>query len=41
MPPGDDLAYRRAVFGSGRGLLTPRVDSSTKLTRIFALARIA
>jgi hypothetical protein len=41
MPPGDGLAYRRTVFGSGRGLLTLGVDSNTGLIRIFDLAWIA
>jgi hypothetical protein len=37
MPPGDDPAYRRAVFGSGYGLLTFHVDDSRELLRIFDL----
>ena len=37
MPPGDDPAYRRAVFGSGWGLLTFHVDDNTELIRIFDL----
>ena len=35
MPPATYIGF------GGRGLLTPRVDSSTELTRIFGLARIA
>jgi hypothetical protein len=31
MPPGDDPAYRRAVFGSGWGLLTFHVDEEADL----------
>jgi len=34
MPPGDDPAYRRAVLGSGWGLLTFHVDDA-ELIRIF------
>ena len=37
MPPGDDPAYRRAVFGSGWGLLTFHVDDNVELIRIFDL----
>jgi hypothetical protein len=37
MPPGDDPAYRRAVFGSGWGLLTFHADDDTELIRIFDL----
>ncbi len=37
MPPGDDPAYRRAVFGSGWGLLTFHVDDDAGLIRIFDL----
>jgi len=37
MPPGDDPAYRRAVFGSGWGLLTFHVDDDVELIRIFDL----
>jgi hypothetical protein len=37
MPPGDDPAYRRAVFGSGWGLLTFHVDDDAELIRIFDL----
>ncbi len=32
MPSGDDPAYRRTVFGSGRGLLTFHVDDNAELT---------
>ncbi|HEX9357662.1 MAG TPA: hypothetical protein VF933_28080 [Streptosporangiaceae bacterium] len=37
MPPGDDPAYRRAMFGSGWGLLTFHVDDDAELIRIFDL----
>ncbi len=37
MPPGDDPAYCRAVFGSGWGLLTFHVDDDAELIRIFDL----
>jgi len=37
MPPGDDTAYRQAVFGSGWGLLTFHVDDTTELIRIYDL----
>ena len=37
MPPGDDPAYRQAVFGSGWGLLTLHVDDDAELIRIFDL----
>jgi hypothetical protein len=40
MPPGDDPAYRRAVFGSGWGLLTFHVDEHAELIRIFDLTWI-
>jgi hypothetical protein len=40
MPPGDDPAYRRAVFGSGWGLLTFHVDDNVELIRIFDLTWI-
>ena len=40
MSPGDDPAYRRAVFGSGWGLLTFHVDDSAELIRIFDLTWI-
>ena len=36
MPPGDDHAYRQAVFGSW-GLLTFHVDDHAELIRIFDL----
>jgi hypothetical protein len=35
MPPGDDPAFRRTVFGSGWGLLTFYVDDDAELIRIF------
>ena len=37
MLPGDDPAYRRAVFGSGWGLLTFHVDGKAERIRIFDL----
>ena len=37
IPPGDDPAYRRAVFGSGSGLLTFYADDTGELIRIFDL----
>ena len=37
MPPGDDPAYRRAMFGSGWGLLTFHVDDKAERIRIFDL----
>lgn len=40
MPPGDDPAYRRTVFGSGWGLLTFHVDDNAELIRIFDLTWI-
>ena len=40
MPPGDDPAYRRAMFGSGWGLLTFHVDDNVELIRIFDLTWI-
>ena len=40
MPPGDDPAYRRTVFGSGWGLLTFHVDDEAELIRIFDLTWI-
>jgi hypothetical protein len=40
MPPGDDPAYRIAVFGSGFGLLTFHVDDTAEMIRIFDIAWI-
>ena len=40
MPPGNDPAYRQAVFGSGWGLLTFHVDDHAELIRIFDLTWI-
>jgi hypothetical protein len=38
MPPGDDPAYRQAMFGPGwGGLLTFHVDDDAELIRIFDL----
>ncbi len=35
IPPAHDLAYRRAVFGAGFGLLSFRVDETAEVIRIF------
>jgi hypothetical protein len=35
IPPGNDPAYRRTVFGAGYGLLSFRVDEAAELIRIF------
>jgi hypothetical protein len=35
MPPGDDPAFRRTVFGTGWGLLTFHADDDAELIRIF------
>lgn len=35
MPPGNDPAYRRTVFGTGYGLMTFHVDDAEELIRIF------
>jgi hypothetical protein len=35
IPPADDPAYRRTVFGSGYGLLSFRVDEADELIAIF------
>ena len=40
MPPGDDPAYRRTVFGADWGLLTFHVDDNVELIRIFDLTWI-
>ena len=37
MPPGDDPAYRRAMFGSGWACSTFHVDGNVELIRIFDL----
>jgi hypothetical protein len=40
MPPGDDPAYRRTVFGEGYGLLIFRVDDEAELIRISRIVWI-
>lgn len=40
MPPGDDHAYRMAVFGAGYGLLSFYSDDTTELIRIFDITWI-
>ena len=40
MPPGDDPAYRQAVFGSGWGLLTLHVDDRTLARRSAAMGTV-
>ena len=35
IPPGNDPAYRRTVFGAGYGLLSFRVGEAAELIRIF------
>jgi hypothetical protein len=35
VPPGDDHAYRMAVFGAGYGLLSFYADDTAELIRIF------
>jgi hypothetical protein len=35
IPPADDPAYRRTVFGAGFGLLSFRADEAAELIRIF------
>jgi hypothetical protein len=35
IPPGDDSAYRMAVFGAGYGLLSFHADDAAELIRIF------
>jgi hypothetical protein len=32
LPPGDDPAYRQAVFGAGYGLLIFHVDDAARIT---------
>ena len=39
IPPGNDPAYRRTVFGAGYGLLLFRVDEAAELIRIFDILR--
>lgn len=40
MPPGDDHAYRMAVFGAGYGLLSFYSDDTAELIRIFDITWI-
>jgi hypothetical protein len=40
LPPGNDSTYRWAVFGSGYGLLSFRVDDAAELIRAFDIAWI-
>jgi len=35
IPPANDPAYRRTVFGAGYGLLSFRVDEAAEVIRIF------
>ena len=35
IPPDNDPAYRRTVFGAGYGLLSFRADEAAELIRIF------
>jgi hypothetical protein len=35
LPPGDDPAFREAIFGQGRGLLAIHVDDAAQIIRIF------
>ena len=40
MAPGDDPAYRQAIFGDGYGLLSFHADEAIELIRIFDIAWI-
>lgn len=40
MAPGDNSAFREAIFGEGYGLLSFHVDDATELIRIFDIAWI-
>jgi hypothetical protein len=40
IPPGDDHAYRMAVFGAGYGLLSFYSDDTAELIRIFDITWI-
>jgi hypothetical protein len=40
MAPGDDPAYRQAIFAEGYGLLSFHVDDAAELIRIFDIAWI-
>jgi len=35
LPPGDDPAFRGAIFGDGRGLLDFHVDDDAEVIQIF------
>jgi hypothetical protein len=39
IPPANDPAYRRTVFGSGYGLLSLRVDEAGQIISIFDIRR--
>ena len=40
MAPGNDPAYRQAIFAEGYGLLSFHVDDAAGLIRIFDIAWI-
>jgi hypothetical protein len=40
IPPGNDHAYRMAVFGAGYGLLSFYADDTVELIRIFDISWI-
>ncbi len=40
IPPANDPAYRRTVFGAGYGLLSFRVDDLAEVIRIFDIVWI-
>jgi hypothetical protein len=40
MAPGNDRAYRQAIFGEGYGLVSFHVDDAAELIRIFDIAWI-
>lgn len=40
IPPGDDHAYRMAMFGAGYGLLSFYADDTAELIRIFDITWI-
>ena len=40
MAPGDDPAYRQAIFGEGYGLLSFHADDAAELIRIFDITWI-
>lgn len=41
LPPGDDPAFRIALFDDGRGLMSFHVDEPGKTIRIFNLVWVA